>query len=207
MAIPAHNRVAFLGTLTQATGGGSEIFEFGFADASSLTPQALSAALLPVMQTAWTDASNSFSSFAILTGCRVEAIALGGAVTASYLTTGTHPAGANTGAPCTILSQAVTLETNTANNHGRTVQGRFYPPGYAPLSGATVLASSTTALAQAWRGIMAGLVTAGARPVVASTTGGGQLAPVTAVSMDNVIDTQRRRKNHVTVVRSAKIAL
>nr|CRY96781.1 hypothetical protein [uncultured prokaryote] len=204
---PAHKRVNFYGTLLQTTGGGSEIFEFGYADSSALTNQALSAALLPVMQTAWTASTNAVSEYARLDGCRVESIDATGKVTSSYATTGTRPVGGSVAATVTILSHAITLETATPNDHGGMVRGRFYPPAYVSVEGATSLLTTIQTYANAWRGIVAGLVTAGSIPVVASVTSGGQLAPVTAVSVDTVIDTIRRRKNHVTSQRSTAVAL
>jgi hypothetical protein len=50
-------------------------------------------------------------------------------------------------------------------------------------------------------------VAAGGVPSVASSTLGGQIANVTAVSCGAIIDTQRRRRNHVTVYRTPKYAI
>lgn len=202
---PAHKRVQFLGTLTQATGGGAEIFDFGFADDSALTTQALAEALAPVYESFFGDADTGLSEYAVCTGVRVEAVAADGKVSNSYFVSVAAQQGTATGNTCTILSSVATLETNTPNGHGRMVRGRMYPPGLAgPVVGGTVTLDSADSYAAKYRDFIQSCNGAGAVASVASVTGGGQIAHVTAVSAGTPVDTQRRRKNHVTAQRSPK---
>lgn len=198
---PAHKRVQIQGSLAQQSDGGSEIFDFSFCDASALSLNAVCAAVSPLAQDIFSNAASEISSFATLTGVRAEAVAADGTVTDSFYLATPHTVGLSDGAVCTVLCSAVTLETNTPGAHGRHVQGRFYPPAYPGVLGATMSAASVTSYAQAWAAFVTELNGAGLVVSVASTTMGGQIAHVTAVTADNVIDTQRRRRNHVAVVR------
>lgn len=207
---PAHTRVAFLGNLLQAPGGGSDIFEFGWADASALGLQALATALAPVMGGAWESASASLqvSMFAQLTGCRVEAVEADGKVSGSFYVAISPVVGLNQTHYCTLLTQAITLETTTPNDHGRFVQGRFFPPASAAgFEGSTCDTGDNGGYAHQWSLLMKQMVGAGSVPAVASRTGGGQIANVTSVSCSTGMDTQRRRKNHVTLQRSDKYSI
>lgn len=204
---PAHRRLQFTGTLAQATDGGNEIFDFGFADKSALSLHAIATAALARMQTAWTDPNHSISFYATLVGVRVEDVAADGKVTDSYYLEGTKPNGSATGATVTVLSHCVTLETQTDTGKGRMVRGRFYPPAYMSVKGATALLSDIDQYALAWAATLNGMVQDGLVPAVASVTAGGQIAQVTAVSAATVIDTVRRRRNHVTVQRSPKASI
>lgn len=207
MPRPAHKRVQFQGQLLQAVGGGSDIFEFGWADSSALSLEALATAMAGVMSTAWEDASldTGCSTHAVLNGCRTEQVAVDGSVTGSYFVAISPVNGLNSNMDVTLLCQAVTLETSTPDDHGRMVRGRFFPPGMAPgFLGSTTTPTEADLFASSWATVLSRAVTAGGQPAVASVTGGGQIADVTAVSSGTVADTQRRRKNHVTVQRSAK---
>jgi hypothetical protein len=200
---PAHKRVQFLGTLQQVSGGGTDIFEFGFADDSALSTEALATALAPVYAAGWDASGIGASEYAHATGVRVEAVAADGKVSDSYYVAITDTPGAATGNTCTVLSHCLTLETATADGHGRNVRGRFYPPAVGGnIEGATVALSDISGYASSWRTFLTNCKAAGAVPSVASVTAGGQIAHVTAVSAATVIDTVRRRKNHVTVQRS-----
>lgn len=201
---PAHKRLQFTGTLAQADGGGSEIFDFGFADHSSMTIQAIAPLALARMQTAWTDPNHSISFYATLVGVRVEQVEADGKVSDSFYQEGTKPNGSATGASITVLSNCITLETQNDTGKGRTVRGRFYPPSYMSVKGATSLLTDIESYAQAWASTLSGMVSDGLVPAVASVTNGGQIAPVTATSAGTVIDTVRRRRNHVTVQRTPK---
>lgn len=206
MAIPpAHNRVIFTGTLTQVAAGGSEIFDYSMSDASAMSPEDLAQALLPVASTAWgPDGSLGLSEFANLTGCRVEAVDGTGHVTSSYLATQAPQMGLNTNWPCTVICYALTLETGQVDNRGRKIRGRFYPPGgVAQVAGATCTPADATQYANSWAAHITALNSAGAVISVASTTKGGVVVPVTAISADIVVDTQRRRKNRVSSTRTA----
>lgn len=204
---PSHKRVQFQGTLLQASGGGSEIFDFGWADHSTLTIQALAPLYLSRMQTAWTVPVNNVSSFAQLDAVRLEDVAADGTVTDSFYLKGTSPVGASTGARQTVLSNCLTLETNNDTGKGRTVRGRFYPPAYCASMGSTTDTATLQSYVNGWASVLSGMMTDGCIPAVASITSGGQIAPVTALSAGTVIDTVRRRRNHVTVQRSTKVAV
>ena len=201
---PAHKRVQFTGTLLQADGGGSEVFDFGWADHSTMTIQDIAPLYLARMQTAWTVPNNSISSKAKLLGVRVEDVGADGKVIDSFYSGGTQPVGSSVGANCTVLSHCLTLETNNLTGKGRNVRGRFYPPAYMSVAGATAAIGDIQSYASAWSGLFAGFLDDGLVPAVASITNGGQIAPVTAISAATVIDTVRRRRNHVTVQRSDK---
>lgn len=201
---PAHRRLQFSGVLAQATGGGQEIFDFGFADNSGLALQTVASTALARMQTAWTDANHSVSFYATLVGVRVEEVLADGKIGDSYYLEGTKPNGSATGAVCTVLSHCLTLETATDTGKGRMVRGRFYPPAYMGIKGATALESDMEAYAGAWASTFNGFIQDGLIPAVASVTSGGQIAPVVAITAATVIDTIRRRRNHVSVQRSQK---
>lgn len=200
---PAHTRVQFQGTLEQAPGGGTDQFDFGFADASGLSNEALCNALAGVAQSVWDASGSGTSSFATLRGVRCESVAADGKVTGSYYVAIPPTAGIATGNEITILTQAVTLETGTPDGHGRMVRGRMFPPAWAPqINGSTCTVSDATTFRNTWGEFLSNCKSAGAVPAVASVTAGGQIANVTGVSVGTVIDTQRRRKNHVTVSRT-----
>lgn len=199
---PAHIRVVAQGTLQQYAGGGSEIFEFGFADDSGKTPQQVATIAAPLFLSSWANGGCQCSEYATLTGCRAEAVAADGTVSNSYYVPITPTQGLADGANWTLLSLCVTLETTTPDGHGRHVRGRFYPPAYPAGYGSTIAMADAVAYAQNWAGLIAGMKGQGLVPSVASQTAGGQIAHVTGVSAATVLDTQRRRKNHVTVARS-----
>lgn len=203
---PAHKRIQFLGTLQQAPGGGSDIFEFGFADDSSMTTQELAEAAQPVALAFYGAGTDQCSLYSHLTGVRAEAVAADGTVSDSYYLAISPPRqGSATGNVCTLICQAITLETETPGKGGRMVQGRFFPPAYGAIEGSTTDLDDANLMAQSYRDFLNNLKLAGLVPAVASITQGGQIAHVTAVSVSTGIDTQRRRKNHVTLQRSAKV--
>lgn len=204
---PAHKRVQFQGVLLQAPAGGSDQFDFGFADASSMTLEALATALAPVAENFFGGATSQASEYAVLHGVRVEQVEATGKVSNSFYVATDATPGPATGNVCTILSMAVTLETGTAGSHGRMVRGRMFPPAYPVIAGSTALLSDAQTFAQHWAGFISGCKAAGAVPAVASITGGGQIAHVTGASCGSVIDTQRRRKNHVTVQRTSVVGV
>lgn len=206
---PAHQRLVLSGVLTQAAGGGSEIFEFGMAIVSSLSAKAAAQAAQPVALAFWGgDANQGIPQTAQLTGVRVEDVEADGKVSDSYfaaITPARQGAGQNT-IP-TILSHAITLETDSPGGHGRMVRGRFYPPASCQVVGSTATLDEVNTYAGQWIGLLNGLKGAGLQPAVASTTDGGQVVDVTGITVDTVIDTVRRRKNHVTAARSGRVAI
>jgi hypothetical protein len=195
---PAHKRVSFVGTLHDG-----EIFSFSLADSGPLSVPATAQAAQGPGQTIFGAPAANLMATATLTHVICEAINSAGKVTSSFAQP-CQPGvvGASLGAKWNVLCQALTLETATGNGHGRTVRGRFYPPAYCDGTGATASTGDTEAYAQTWRSFVIQLNNAGLVVCVASVTDGGQLAPVTALTADNVIDTQRRRKNAVKGTRS-----
>lgn len=198
---PAHNRITWSGTLAQAVNGGSEIFTFSIADQSANTPEELAPLAGEALAGVW--GALQVSAFASLTGCTVEAISAAGKVTSSFHHAITPQVGGNTNGYPTILCNAVTLETATPNGKGKLVRGRIYPPAtMSQVIGSTGTTSDATNYAKAWANGLKAVNDAGASLCVASSTAGGQLAPITGTSCDTIVDTQRRRKNHVTGHRS-----
>nr|CRY96160.1 hypothetical protein [uncultured prokaryote] len=206
--IPAHQRITVDGTLAQAAGGGSEIFTFSMAGHSGLAAQDLSAACAPKANSFWQQNSiNGIPSTAVLTGVTVEDIDETGRVTDSYRTAITPVGGQAANTICTLLSNCITLETDVINSHGGKVRGRFYPPASMAVVGSTSTSAQVGTYLAQWAGLVNGFNDAGAVVSVASTANGGVIAPVTAITCDNVVDTIRRRKNHVTAVRSDPLAI
>lgn len=200
---PAHRRVQFQGSLEQAAAGGTDIFDFGFADDGALTLAALCTALSGVVRSVWNASGSGVSSFATLRGVRAEEVTADGKVSDSYYLAITPTPGLATGNVITLLTQAVTLETSTPDQRGRMVRGRMFPPAWASgFQGSTCDMGDATTYAETWAEFLSNCKQAGAVPSVASVTAGGQIAHVTGASVGTVIDTQRRRKNHVTVART-----
>lgn len=207
MPIPAHRRVIYSGTLRQQTGGGSEIFAFSHAATTTLSLADGAAAAGENMSTAWEDATYSIFAYntANLTGCRMEAVSADGKVSDSYYYPITSEPGLQSAQIPSLLAQCLTLETSTAGSHRRMIRGRFYPPACAGgFIGSTCGPNDALIYAQNWAHWMGQLASAGVTPAVASTESGGTIAEVTALTAATVIDTIRRRKNHVVVQRSAR---
>lgn len=202
----AHNRVIVSGVLLQAQNGGQEIFDFGWADMSSLSPQALAQALIGIMQDAFSNPTYScqLSAQAQLEGVRVEHIGTDGKVDGSYYQgVGGGPyTGLNTNTRCTITCLAVSLETGQVDSKGTKIRGRFYPPGDpGDVTGATFALSDMNGYLAAWKKTMDRVATAGGIVAVNSSTNVGLVA-ATGLSCGNSIDTQRRRKNHISTFRA-----
>lgn len=209
MAAAAHKRIAIQGLLLQTAGGGQDIFEFTLADSSGLSLADTAGHADTVTRNQWGSGTFSLgiSEYAEYNSCRVEAIDGSGKVTNSYFLQSYNAIpGTSVSNTCTILSHAVTLETGAINSRGRKVRGRFYPPAYFPIEGATGSLSDAQSYATHWAGYISALNAAGLVISVASSTSAG-LVPVTGCSVDTVIDTQRRRKNRVTSQRSNTVAV
>lgn len=205
---PAHQRIEITGSLLQSEGGGSEIFSFSMASDSGMTPQDLATACAPVVRTFWQADSNAgIPVTAVVSGVRVEQVAVDGKITSSYFVAIPPTPGLAPNTICTVLSSAITLETDSLGSHGRNIRGRFYPPASFGVVGSTTVGSTAQNYGDEWVGLVNGLNDAGANVCVASTENGGTIAPVTAITVDTVIDTVRRRKNHVTSTRTGRIAL
>nr|CRY96141.1 hypothetical protein [uncultured prokaryote] len=208
---PAHQRVSFTGILLQASGGGQEIFSFGFASDTSGSEQTLAEALAAVAGTQWGGGSSNVqgSYYAGLASVVVESIAADGKVTGSYRADvpSAPVSGLNTSMNLTVPCMAITLETGVQDSKGSKVRGRMYPPAQASQPfGSTVQLSAANDYRDGWKVFMQAMVAAGAVPAVASSTSAG-LVHVTGITVDTVIDTQRRRKNHVTRQRTTVATL
>lgn len=106
---------------------------------------------------------------------------------------------------------AFTWETGLAR--GKAHRGRVYTPnyGYKVQAGSQLGSTDASAAAQSGKNLLTALtqnvLTPTAyrvAPVVASSS--GAINRVTGVSVDNIYDVQRRRKNHLTGTRSATLA-
>lgn len=202
---PAHKRVSFGGTLAQAVGGGTEIFTFSIADRSALAIDVLATQAGNEMHALWAGSQLGLSKDASLTYCVAESVDASGKITGSYRHEMTPIIGDNASGYPTILCNAITLETQTNDGRGRKVRGRIYPPAFASqILGSTSVVEDAEQLASRWAFAINELNSTGMVCCVASTTNGGQLATITDTTCDTIVDTQRRRKNHVTGHRSAR---
>lgn len=203
MPVPAHQRVQITGTLTQATGGGSDIFSFGWAVLPGQTDVELAQALAPLVKSHWTDNGVGTYDTAIPTGVTVETIAAGGKVTNSYRQPIDNPFGGINSTPIASFDCAViTLETGQRDSKGTRVRGRFYPPAcFAGVRGSTTDTENRDAYRDAWVNFLAYMETAGSSIAVASSTNVG-LVQSHGITVDNIVDSQRSRKNRVISLRS-----
>lgn len=204
MPIPAHQRVQIVGILQQASGSGSDIFSFGWAVLPGQTDVDLAVAMAPLVKAHWDDNGIGAYATAIPTGVIVETIAAGGKVTNSYrepITAG-NP-GLNTSAIATFDCAVITLETGQRDSKGTKVRGRFFPPAcFSGIVGSSTDPTDRDAYRDAWVNFLAYMETAGSSIAVASSTNVG-LAQSHGITVDNIVDSQRSRKNRVISQRSA----
>lgn len=209
MAAAEHQKITIYGTLAQGTGStGNEEFSFSVAVLTSLTDEEVAVIGDNAAYGNWDQSGIGISVGATYTGCRVETINTAGKVISSYnKPNANNRNGENSQLEMTICCQAITLETASVDSKGRKVRGRIYPPAMAvgPL-GSTLPVSATADYVTAWAAFFTYLETQGCPPQVASSTSAG-LTPVTGISADNIVDTQRRRKNQLTGTRSAIVAI
>lgn len=203
MAIPpAHYRFVLNGTLTQNSGGGSEIWDMSFATdgivAGGVT--AAATAVDAAARTSWAASGQNASDWSYYVGTRCQAIDAAGKVSQSgYAAAGAPIQGTNSLMTCTIVGGVLTLITGQRDSKGTLIYGRMYPPAQpANLIGSTFDSTDLNTWVNEWAGFMGNLQTAsGGNIVVASSTGLG-LVPVSGIRASNVVGTQRRRKNSVT---------
>lgn len=201
---PAHNRVGICGTLDQAVDGGSEIFEFGFADKSTMSVHDLAVMVSTQAVSFWDGGGLQLSTHANLTHVVAERIGADGKVSGSYRVDNTSRPGDNSNGVPTLCCNAVTLETGGISPKGGKIRGRMFPPAsLSQITGSTGSLSDANLYAVSWKGFIATLNSNGAQVCVASSTGSGGLYTVTGITVDTILDTQRRRKNHVTGHRSS----
>lgn len=205
---PAHQRVTITGTLSQVSGSGSDIFDFGFAMVAGKSDAAVAQALAPIVKAQWTGNGVGFYNTARPTAVIVESIDATGKVASSY------NAAIDNGNPGlysiqtpTFCSACITLETGVVDGHGRKVRGRFFPPAmFSTIVGSAVAPVDRDSYRDSWTYFLGLLQQAGSPIAVASSTNAG-IAPVSGISVDNVVDSQRSRKNRVTRLRSSTAAL
>lgn len=203
MPFVEHNRILANGTFDAGAGVGAEIFTFSLADSSGQTPQEVVAAAAPVLVAWFHLQQTNIPSWATLRNVRCESVGTNGKIIDSFATnvTSVGDLDPTVGAAPAICSFCITLETAATTPKGGRVRGRFYPPNTgwysrtSPLGAGDGIASN---IANNGKTLVDNLNAAGLTICVASATGGGQNATVTAVSATNLVDTQRRRKNHAT---------
>lgn len=206
MPIPAHQRVQIVGTLSQATtASGSDIFSFGWAVLPGQSDVVLAQALAPLVKSHWTDSGVGTYDTATPTGVIVETIAEGGKVTNSYRQPIDSPnAGGNSTPIASFDCAVITLETGQRDSKGTRVRGRFYPPAcFAGVRGSTTDPTDRDQYRDAWVNFLAYMETAGSSIAVASSTNVG-LVQSHGITVDNIVDSQRSRKNRLTSLRSAQ---
>lgn len=201
-----HNRISVEGAFPAAQGVTGEIWSFSLASDDGHTPQDLGPLVQGPIETWFHDPNNMILSTITMTGIRVEAVSADGKVATSFLVNSSVAGGlVQTNSMPWICCMAITLDTADTNPKGTKIRGRFYPPATG-WDGRSLGIGTNLGLnvAQSGARLVTALNAAGANIVVASQTGGGKNAVVTGCSADNVIDTQRRRKNHAVGVRGAQ---
>lgn len=200
LAPPANTVKAIIsGTLAN-----NEIFAFGFQlDGSGITGQlsltqlqgTVSAALTSGFLT--TSVKALFSTTTVFTTVSLYYYTGGTKAALQSQNAGINTAGTSAGIPLpNQCAEVVTLQTGIP---GRSKRGRAYlPPVTVTSLTATgqVASANCTTLANAFAGMLSAIKggTNGATPVVASATQNAK-TPITAVRVDSLVDTQRRRRN------------
>lgn len=216
MAFPPHTLVQFGGHLSTLSGP-SEIWACGLRVYTGIpagnyvaNPQGYADAIAPKLKTWFTTLANGFPSTASLEWVKVNSIS----PTGHYVDATTHQTaitsanggvstGTNTVMP-SFCSVALTLETGLTRGHAH--RGRLYLPNYSyKATGAQISGSDATAVANAGKALLNVINTTSdgatlVRPIVASKFGVSN--EVTGVSVDNIYDVQRRRKNRLTSTRT-----
>lgn len=216
MVYPAHALLQFGGSLTQLSGK-SEIWttgiriaqgsggNFGFLD----DPQAWVTAFAVKLRTWFQLTANGMASSAKLEWVKCNNIRPDGtykdAITHQATVTPTAGGAATVGVP-SYCSVAITLETGLVR--GLAARGRIYLPNYTYVAtGAQISAGDVTAVLGAGKNLMDAILTtsiasAVVGPVVASKVGTGAIRSLTGLSVDNIYDVQRRRKNRAQSTRT-----
>jgi len=175
-----------------------EIWQFGLHFDSAVLPA--NTAAIDAAIAAWFTASNA-SEYVRYIGFKAAIIAPDGKYPPSHVPlvfTRTQPlSGSSTnGQLVPQASLAVTLTTALARGRGHA--GRIYPPpmAYTIQSNGQIL-DTTNAIPPKWVTFLNALITAvGARLVIASQAA-GTFTPVTGIRLGKVVDTQRKRRNHL----------
>lgn len=175
-------------------------------------PQAYADALGPKLATWFGTAANGFPSAAALEFVKVNNIDGAG----HYVDGKTHQAALNASGAANPIQLspaftcvAITWETGITRGHAS--RGRIYPPNYiyAPV-GSQISATDVTKVVNCGKALL-GIInstldgTTLVRPVVVSSIGAGAIREITGVSVDNVYDVQRRRKNRLAATRTTAV--
>lgn len=217
VAFPPHALIQFGGTLDTLSGP-AEIWacgirvEIGAPDGHFLKdPGAYATAIGPKIATWFSTPSSGMHNGAQCTFVKVNNIKPDG----TYQDATTHQAalsargGVSPTAPApAFCSLAYTWETGLTRGHAH--RGRIYPPNYAYApSGSQVPGSSVTAAvtaAKALLNVINSTLDGGTlvKPMVVSSIGAGTMNGITGVSVDNIYDVQRRRKNRLLSTRTTQ---
>lgn len=169
------------------------------------TPTALTAITAPIVAF-WQSANAHLSTVSKLMQIKVSNIDSAGHVVGTpsdeLLAGGLSGSGTQfLPAFCAIVA---TLEP--ATNPTRRRRGRMYLPALAAALGQGSVISDADAnnIATLTAGLLGAVLDAGYQPIVASQVGAGANTAVAAVTVDNIIDSQRRRKNAINGTRSAR---
>lgn len=207
MAYAPHNRIIASGTFDALGGVSAEIWSFSLCDDSGKTPQEVVTAAAPVFVDfirGIAPQDSNVNTATHLTLVRCEEVDSAGKIVSSYgQDTAATGAAATTSLPF-ICCGAITLETAGVEPKGRKIRGRFYPPNNGLIASGNGFGTNFGLnLAQSGALLVTALNAAGLVICVASAVAGVNAA-VISCSADNVVDTQRRRKNHAVGVRQAQ---
>jgi hypothetical protein len=188
-------------------------FDVGLPGGNWVTnPQDWADRLATPLATWYAAAANNIVQTSRLTVLKVNNIDTDGhyadPVTHQHVYAPTIAGGGGTGAAPAFCSVAYTWETGRTRGPGH--RGRIYPPNYNYIpTGSTISAADTAAAAAAARrllNVFLGVLDSAGHlvsPVVASKVGAGINNAITGVSVDDIYDVQRRRKNALPSVRVA----
>lgn len=204
MPYAAHKRLIASGTFADNGAAGPEIWSFSLSDASALDPEAVVNAAKPVLSDyirSVTPQNSLAGNEVTMTLVRAEAVRPDGTVSSSYGSDVTVLGTGGTSSMPYFCTVCCTLETADTEPSGRAIRGRFYPPNTALQPHGNGVGAISPLLANSGKALVNALNTAGLSICVASKTAGLN-AIVTAISSDNIIDTQRRRKNNARGTRT-----
>lgn len=136
---------------------------------------------------------NNVSASAQVTSLQVTPLD-GSSATYVLNTTGAKWTGPNVGTDfAPAVANVISLRSNF---RGRSKRGRVYMP-YQAEAGMSNGVNGNTALSQtAWNNWLAAMIAAGAQPVIASYKLASQV-PITAIIVESVLGTQRRRQSRL----------
>lgn len=205
MPYSAHTLAVVYGTLLEATGQPTEIWQVGVRLTGVTDLDAYADAIIDTVHQWWVLSDNLMSTSAILDGIKVAAVTATGTAPAIDRPASDHPTGPSAATLPNFCSVAITWETADPKSKGG--RGRIYPPIAPTFTGSSILTNKAANCASAGVSLLDAL-TGGqtlqeATPVVASKVY-GTLKPIVAASADCIIDTQRRRRNQLVEFRQTQ---